>query len=76
MAEKYTVSFGGHVELKVEEVWPEGDAPEKPTVADVVAVMQSCGDQRQVLQAWMLDNYVRVFCTDDRGQQLEVWKKP
>jgi hypothetical protein len=51
---------GDHV-LTVDEVWPDGDAPENPTVEDVIAVMKSC--------ARRADELVRDW---DLGYDIEV----
>jgi hypothetical protein len=38
----------------IEEIWPDGDAPENPTVDDVVKVIQACGGPDRVAQDWNL----------------------
>lgn len=48
----FIVDFG-HVELSVSDVWPDGDAPENPTAADVAAVMDRYGAWR-VINDWCL----------------------
>ena len=36
----FTITLQGDHSLTVEEIWPDGDAPDNPTDADVVAVLK------------------------------------
>lgn len=49
-----------HVEadynLSVNEIWPDGDAPDEITAEAVKAVMLQSGSRREVLNDWCLDN--------------------
>lgn len=38
--------------LGVSEIWPDGDAPENPTVDDVIAVIRKNGGVDDVLRNW------------------------
>lgn len=42
MTPKRTFHFevGDEADLTIDEIWPDGDAPENPTVDDVIAVVQ------------------------------------
>ena len=42
MAEKtyFYLEWGGTADLAVEDIWPDGDAPENPTTADVIEAMK------------------------------------
>lgn len=40
----WTFTLEGAHDLTVEEIWPDGDAPENPTLADVIAVVQKHGN--------------------------------
>lgn len=40
--------------LTVSELWPDGDAPENPTTADVLALVKKCGGAKQILDDWDL----------------------
>lgn len=46
------------VTMTVEELWPDGDAPAEPTVADVEALIKSCGGWRRIINDWDLDDGV------------------
>lgn len=54
----FHIHISGDYDLITDEVWPDGDAPENPTAADVVAVMLAYGTQRSVLGDWNLDELV------------------
>lgn len=47
--------WGGSADLTVEEIWPDGNAPENPTVDDVIAEMQRCRSVRTLCRDWNLD---------------------
>jgi hypothetical protein len=48
--------WGGAADLDVDEIWPDGDAPENPTVADVMAQIQKSGSTpRSVARDWNLE---------------------
>ena len=48
------------------EIWPDGDAPENPTVEDVMAVIKKHGDTSAVLRDW---NVYPVLLVD--GKEVE-----
>lgn len=55
----------GETELTVEEVWPDGDAPENPTAEDVATAMRS--SRGPVLSDWnLLPDEVEIFETRGR----------
>lgn len=49
--------------LDVDEIWPDGDAPENPTREDVIAVIKQCGGPKNVIPDWDL-NYDLVLEVD------------
>jgi hypothetical protein len=51
----FDIEWGGEASLSVQEIWPDGDAPENPTRDDVIAVMQKSGSLRRLLCDWNLD---------------------
>lgn len=51
---QFHIEWGGEVFLKIEEVWPDGDAPEKPTREDVIEVMKKSGSLYRLCQDWSL----------------------
>jgi hypothetical protein len=44
-------------DLSVKEIWPDGDAPERPTADDVRQLISSNGGGRATLESWNLDEY-------------------
>lgn len=65
------LSFEADFALKEEEIWPDGDAPENWTVADVVRRIASEGDLASFITDWSLDNDIRVGVSCD-GEYKEV----
>lgn len=51
----FRLEWGGEATLSVDEIWPDGDAPENPTRDDVIAVMQKSGSAYRLAQDWNLD---------------------
>lgn len=49
--EGFAVSLGV-IYLTVDEVWPDGDAPESPTAKDVAEQMRKTGSVERVLREW------------------------
>lgn len=46
--------------LTVGEIWPDGDAPENPTVEDVIAQVKKEGSARKIASNWGFDIHVHV----------------
>jgi len=65
----FNFSIYTDVVLTVDEIWPDGNAPENPTVADVVAVIDNCGGTRSVLRDWDLDNDLTLTISDGKDSQ-------
>lgn len=42
--------------LTVEEIWPDGDAPENPSAEDVIEAMKSYGSSSMVIRDWNFDD--------------------
>lgn len=51
----FNFEWGGSADLTVDEVWPDGDAPENPTTDDVLKAMLKAGSLRRLVNEWMLD---------------------
>jgi hypothetical protein len=48
--------WGGMDSLSVQQVWPDGDAPENPTTDDVIKALRSRGDfLERIVQDWNFD---------------------
>lgn len=56
MKKTFILQYDIDVTLDVDELWPDGDAPDDPTVADVVALIKRCGGWRKVISDWNLDD--------------------
>lgn len=41
-------------QLTVDELWPDGDAPDNPTVSDVRALIDKCGGLKRTIDEWNL----------------------
>lgn len=50
----FNISIAADVYLTIKEIWPDGDAPENPTPADVKAAMEACGSKMRTLRDWEL----------------------
>jgi len=48
--------------LSVDEIWPDGDAPENPTTQDVIRSMRERGDTDpgQIINDWNLEASILV----------------
>lgn len=53
---KFQLSYTINVVLSVDDIWPDGDAPENPTVADVEKVIDACGGWQRIVSDWNLDD--------------------
>jgi len=51
---KFKISYEMETVLDVESMWPDGDAPENPTVEDVKRLINKHGGIYRVLDTWNL----------------------
>lgn len=51
---RFRISLRIDSELSVDELWPDGNAPEDPTTDDVRALVEEDGGIRRVLRDWNL----------------------
>jgi hypothetical protein len=59
------------ITLEVDEVWPDHDAPEHPTAADVVQQMRKTGSVGRVLSEWALEPIeIEVFGNHDASSAV------
>lgn len=68
----FNVDISGYLTLTVDEIWPDGDAPENPTVEDVARVIEDCGGLRDVLRDWSLDDGLTMDIRAD-GKRVTVY---
>ena len=50
---------GPTFELEIDEIWPDGDAPDNPTTEDVVIAMRDYGSR--LIRDWALDDGLEVY---------------
>ena len=51
----FHIEWGGSDDLTAAEIWPDGDAPENPTVDDVIAEMRKSGSLSRLASDWNFD---------------------
>lgn len=56
MPKLFELTVEGSVVLSADDIWPDGDAPENPTAADVAKLIQRDGGLDRVLIDWSLDD--------------------
>lgn len=64
----FTIHIETDMELTVDEIWPDGDAPKNPTAEDVAEAMERTNDglrtnKRRVLDDWCLLDDLEVDVT-------------
>lgn len=65
---QFTISINGEVELTPEEIWPDGDAPENPTVEDVLEQMQKSGTKENFMSSWNLGDDIDITVSGNDRQ--------
>jgi hypothetical protein len=48
----------------LEQLWPDGDAPENPTTADVYALIADCGGAHHIIRDWSLEDHLDVHVSE------------
>lgn len=49
----------------IDELWPDGDAPENPTTRNVYDLVEQCGGLARVINDWDLVDDADLHVTDD-----------
>jgi len=63
----FNIEWGGSADLTPDEVWPDGDAPENPTVEDVKTAMLKSGSLYCLARDWDMQlEEVEVYGTGGR----------
>jgi hypothetical protein len=65
-------TYSCEVSLGVDEIWPDGDAPENPTLADVAKVVDLCGGAMRVLRDWDIDCGLELTISNNDGSYTRV----
>ena len=50
-------------DLSIDELWPDGDAPDDPAEEDVEDLIEACGGWGRVLVDWNLDESAETAVT-------------
>lgn len=53
MSKTFLIELNVQADLTIEDIWPDGDAPENPTKEDVQAVLDEVGTDA-LIKEWML----------------------
>lgn len=56
MPKKFTICYTIEATLAVEDLWPDGDAPDNPTEEDVEALIESDGGFPKIIDDWNLQD--------------------
>jgi hypothetical protein len=75
MSVVFQFELSADVTLEVEDIWPDGDAPENPTVDEVLEVIRKCGGVRTVIRDWDLDNDLRLDVSGPDGNGGKAYKR-
>jgi hypothetical protein len=54
----FTFHFDADFWMKVDDLWPDGDAPANPSIEDVQALVAKCGGKHRILHEWDLDHAI------------------
>lgn len=75
--EPVMVRIAGEFPLWPSEIWPDGDAPENPTLEDVMAAMsRDATGPAELIATWKLGAELSVFVQDDRANWREWRRRP
>jgi len=55
MSDTFRISYSMDATLSKKDLWPNGGAPENPTVSDVLDLIKRHGGRLGVLDSWSLD---------------------
>ncbi len=56
----FTIEIDGAVTLELDEIWPDGDVPENPTLSDVIPRLEKEGTAANLIREWNLPVEVSV----------------
>lgn len=71
---KFKISYAVETVLDVDALWPGGDAPENPTVDDVVRLINKYGGIYRVLDTWNLHQCDSDWSVTDYTQTMGAIK--
>ncbi len=67
---KFRIEYSGYTELTVEEIWPDGDAPENCTLIDVAQFIRKTSKLR-LINDWNLEDDLDIHVVDVDNKQIE-----
>ena len=62
----FRISISINEILTKDELWPDGYAPENPTVKDVVELIRKSGGAKRIIEDWNLDDSIECAVWDDQ----------
>jgi hypothetical protein len=71
---KFTFTVQHSIDLDVEQIWPDGDAPRYPSVEDVQVVVAKEGGPAGVLEEWKLDRLAEEGAPKPEIVRLKIAK--
>ena len=63
MSKKFLLQYTIDCTVSLDELWPENDGPENPTVEDVEDLINSCGGWERVILDWNLAEGAEAYVT-------------
>ncbi len=66
----FSINLSCDVVLSISDLWPEGNAPDHPTVADVVELVRKDGGLRHIIRAWNLDDEIEMEIAGPGGVEV------
>lgn len=67
LPQRFSIEFDGGSVLSVEDIWPDGDAPENPTTQDVAVRIAESGWPERFLTEWNMAELLRVWVIPTAG---------
>lgn len=61
MTKKFTINIECSVDMDLDELWPDGDAPENPTAKDVENLIEKSGGPVGIIDDWNLRDDFLLF---------------
>jgi len=73
MEKPFTLTVHTEIQLSVDDVWPDGDAPRNPTFVEVMELLKNeCVSRGKVISEWGLEEHTTVTVSQpEKGG--EVW---
>ena len=71
MTKKFTINIECSVDMDLDELWPDGDAPENPTAKDVEDLIEKCGGPVDIIDEWNLRDDFLLFVYQIKEQFIE-----